>query len=403
MARKLSFLSSLLFAMLLLVDGATAQSPRFNTGQDAQTCISYSVTKACNLCKEEVTLTNNCSRYAFVAYCGESNVGGSGSCSSKGRYYQMSHNLDGVGESVATHMAPNIFFRFMACEGSISFGNDGQYEEDGAGGYTCLRQGAAEEAQRAEEAQAARESEAQRQAQAQRAREAEAQRARDAELQRARVAEAQRQTEVAQRAQRTAAADQNRIAEARNRAREEENRQIAERQARAAAQQAAVDQYIKRTQQQVDRDMANAQALAPLLRTALERFANNSDEASAPEANDSEEADGEPRLPVAQELSGTIGGGDNTNASGALEDAFVVDLTAGQSLKVELRSSEFDAFLSATGPDGDTVAEDDDSNGGSDARINFIAVTTGRYRIAVSSFQRGQSGDYTLRADVLVR
>ncbi len=111
----------------------------------------------------------------------------------------------------------------------------------------------------------------------------------------------------------------------------------------------------------------------------------------------------EPRLPVAEELSGTIGGGDTTNARGALEDAFVVDLTAGQSLKVELRSSEFDAFLSATGPDGATVAEDDDSLGGSNARINFTAVTAGRYRIAVSSFQRGQSGDYTLRADVWVR
>ena len=111
----------------------------------------------------------------------------------------------------------------------------------------------------------------------------------------------------------------------------------------------------------------------------------------------------EPRLPVAEELSGTIGGGDTTNARGALEDGFVVDLTAGQSLKVELRSSEFDAFLSATGPDGATVAEDDDSLGGSNARINFTAVTAGRYRIAVSSFQRGQSGDYTLRADVWVR
>ena len=33
----------------------------------------------------------------------------------------------------------------------------------------------------------------------------------------------------------------------------------------------------------------------------------------------------EPRLPVAEELSGTIGGGDTTNSRGALEDAFVVD------------------------------------------------------------------------------
>ncbi|NQW62314.1 MAG: pre-peptidase C-terminal domain-containing protein [Deltaproteobacteria bacterium] len=114
-------------------------------------------------------------------------------------------------------------------------------------------------------------------------------------------------------------------------------------------------------------------------------------------------ASAEPRLPVAEELSGTITVGDTTNSRGAIEDAFVVDLTAGQSLKVELRSSEFDAFLSATGPDGATVAEDDDSLGGSNARINFTAVTAGRYRIAVSSFQRGQSGDYTLRADVWVR
>jgi hypothetical protein len=114
-------------------------------------------------------------------------------------------------------------------------------------------------------------------------------------------------------------------------------------------------------------------------------------------------ASAEPRLPVAEELSGTITVGDTANSRGALEDAFFVDLTAGQSLKVELRSSEFDAFLSAMGPDGATVTEDDDSLGGNNARISFTAVTAGRYRIAVSSYESGQSGDYTLRADVWAR
>lgn len=111
----------------------------------------------------------------------------------------------------------------------------------------------------------------------------------------------------------------------------------------------------------------------------------------------------EPRLPVGQELAGALVQSDSATPRGAVEDAFVIDLTAGQSLKVELRSSDFDAFLSATGPGGATVAEDDDGLGGSNARLNFTAPLSGRYRIAVSCYQQGQFGDYTLRSDVWIR
>ena len=114
-------------------------------------------------------------------------------------------------------------------------------------------------------------------------------------------------------------------------------------------------------------------------------------------------ASAEPRLPAGSDTPGALASGDTTNARGAFEDGFVVDLTAGQSLKVELRSTDFDAFLSATGPDGATVGEDDDSLGGSNARLNFTATQSGRYRIVASTYQRGQMGDYTLRADVWVR
>lgn len=69
--------------------------------------------------------------------------------------------------------------------------------------------------------------------------------------------------------------------------------------------------------------------------------------------------------------------------------------TAGQQVTITLRSTSFDAYLVLLSPEPDVVAEDDDSGGGSDARIIHTLTQTGVWTIAVNSLQPGY-GSYTL-------
>lgn len=74
-----------------------------------------------------------------------------------------------------------------------------------------------------------------------------------------------------------------------------------------------------------------------------------------------------------------------------------VKLKAGVEYTIDLTSNEFDPFLRLEDSKGKQLAEDDDSGGDLNARLIFRAPADGEYRIIVTSFDEGETGEYTLR------
>ncbi|MEZ4421844.1 MAG: caspase family protein [Gemmatimonadota bacterium] len=97
--------------------------------------------------------------------------------------------------------------------------------------------------------------------------------------------------------------------------------------------------------------------------------------------------------------TGRLEAGDETLQSGEYVDTYAVEAQAGERLVVDLRSSELDPYLMLIPPSGETVQNDDFEG---DARRSVIAqdlTVSGTYRVAVTSYQPGETGAYTLRIE----
>ena len=70
---------------------------------------------------------------------------------------------------------------------------------------------------------------------------------------------------------------------------------------------------------------------------------------------------------------------------GTLVESYRLSLEQGTRVDVDLRSSVFDAYLVVVDPNGERIAEDDDSGNGLDAQVTFKAALTGEYWILISS------------------
>lgn len=68
---------------------------------------------------------------------------------------------------------------------------------------------------------------------------------------------------------------------------------------------------------------------------------------------------------------------------------------SGQALLLSARSSECDTLVRVYGPDGNLLARDDDSGGGTNSLLAFTTPTPGRYTVWVTS--KLGTGKYTLR------
>lgn len=65
--------------------------------------------------------------------------------------------------------------------------------------------------------------------------------------------------------------------------------------------------------------------------------------------------------------------------------AFTLNLEKGKAYRIELQSGDFDAFLVLEDPNGNIIAQDDDSSGGVNARITFTPEAAGLYRIIATT------------------
>ncbi len=95
-------------------------------------------------------------------------------------------------------------------------------------------------------------------------------------------------------------------------------------------------------------------------------------------------------------INGELAQGDQTLQSGEFVDVHPLQLTAGQSVHLEARSSAFDTYLIVREPGGEQHDNDDGPGGGTNAALNFVASAAGDYRVSVTSYRPGEVGAYEL-------
>ena len=111
-----------------------------------------------------------------------------------------------------------------------------------------------------------------------------------------------------------------------------------------------------------------------------------------------------PSSPIAlgQTINGTLVAGDcRLPFDGSLLDSYTFSGTAGQQIAIAQTSSDFDAFLILLAPNGTALAGDDNSAGGTNARIpgptgGFALPTTGTYTILANSATASGTGNYSV-------
>ena len=99
---------------------------------------------------------------------------------------------------------------------------------------------------------------------------------------------------------------------------------------------------------------------------------------------------------VGREVSGSLTASDSVDWDGTYVQAWDLELRAGEAATVDLRSTDFDAYLMITGPGLDELLGDDDSAGRCDSRITFIAPDRGVYKVLVNTLNEGDMGKYHL-------
>jgi hypothetical protein len=80
-------------------------------------------------------------------------------------------------------------------------------------------------------------------------------------------------------------------------------------------------------------------------------------------------------------------------------DRYAFQGRAGQEVQIRLDSPDFDPYLMLQNAAGETIAENDDSEGTYNSLLNFILPETGTYDAIVTSYSGGVAGQYNLRVN----
>jgi S1-C subfamily serine protease len=78
-------------------------------------------------------------------------------------------------------------------------------------------------------------------------------------------------------------------------------------------------------------------------------------------------------------------------------DAYTFDGKAGQTVVIEMNSSELDSYLILLSSDGTDIAQDDDGGGGRNSKVEVSLPADGTYTILANSRGTGEIGSYNLR------
>jgi hypothetical protein len=104
-------------------------------------------------------------------------------------------------------------------------------------------------------------------------------------------------------------------------------------------------------------------------------------------------------LTVGRGTGGRLEPGDLELENGEYQDLFVFDGEAGQSVRVQLASPEFDTYVMLITPAGDVIDNDDYEGSTELSVVELTLPDSGRYRVAATSYQSGEIGAYELLVD----
>lgn len=77
-------------------------------------------------------------------------------------------------------------------------------------------------------------------------------------------------------------------------------------------------------------------------------------------------------------------------------NAYTFEGRAGQRIEITMRSNELDTYLILLAPNGQDIAQDDDSGGGTNSRIVITLPMDGTYLVLANSYAPGEVGTYSL-------
>jgi hypothetical protein len=99
-----------------------------------------------------------------------------------------------------------------------------------------------------------------------------------------------------------------------------------------------------------------------------------------------------------QSLGGTLATSDvrSTVRTTSYADLFTFTGTAGSTVTITMNSTAVDAYLVLKSPAGTVVAQDDDSNGGSNSKITYAITAAGTYTVEATTFYADTVGAYTV-------
>lgn len=103
-------------------------------------------------------------------------------------------------------------------------------------------------------------------------------------------------------------------------------------------------------------------------------------------------------LPSTYEVSDSLTDRDIPTGQGGFARDYMVKLNKGENLAIDLSSDSFDSIITLLGPNGTTVAENDDGPDGSSNSLLFTRVNeTGSYVVRVRSFGETGVGAFKLK------
>ncbi|GAB5517913.1 MAG: hypothetical protein RhofKO_01640 [Rhodothermales bacterium] len=104
---------------------------------------------------------------------------------------------------------------------------------------------------------------------------------------------------------------------------------------------------------------------------------------------------------ASQAFRGSLTTDDRTLDSGEYYDVFYFQANAGQTVTVELASTDFDTYIVVADPRGGKTDNDDFRDSKNVSRLELTAQESGEWRVTVTTYQSGEKGDY--RLDVTVQ
>ncbi len=97
-----------------------------------------------------------------------------------------------------------------------------------------------------------------------------------------------------------------------------------------------------------------------------------------------------------QTMTGQLTGADAKLSDGSPYQAWTYIGQAGEQIEVNVASADFDAYAIIQDGNGTRLAADDDSGGGTNARIVYTLPYTGAYRLVANTYRPNASGSYTI-------